>query len=208
MRVLFIVLATALCTAVATLAAVEAERNPALAGTLSKAVHQEHYCQAPEISNEYDDIYRASVRLYFPPRFNTDDEWCWEKSNAVVESGQDPEAVSPVGAMGVLQLMPATFEEITGRYGIQAEATDARVNIQMGVAHQSAMYKALFDNRTKECHRACGHAVYNCGLGCFIDAQVKADGAMCLDAIGEHLPKETRDYHPKIALVHESLTGA
>ena len=214
MRTLFIVLATALLTATMTLLAVEAESNPALERVLTKAVHQDHYCQAPEISNEYDSIYRASVHQFYPPRFSDDKEFCWVKSQAIAESNQDPQAISPAGAMGVLQLMPDTFDEIADRYGIQPDAHDARVNIQMGVAYQSTIFKIWYTDRTKKCHREVSNASYNAGPGNIIKAQIQAMGAPCFPEIGEKLyivtgeknSAETNNYLKRIDEIHSRLT--
>ena len=206
MRSVLVILCAVFVTALLVVSAYESAARPDMAVSLRTAVHQDEFCQAPGVENSYDNIFKAAVKTYNPPRFNTNTEWCWSKSQAMVESGINPDAVSPAGAMGVMQLMPSTFEEITSRYGVQPDETDIRLNIQMGVAYQSAMYKSLYDSRTKDCHRATGHAVYNCGLGCFIDAQVKAGGAMCLDKITPYLPQETQVYHPKIVDVHTKLT--
>ena len=38
-------------------------------------------------------------------------DWRWLHAQAMAESGLDPRAHSPAGAMGLMQLMPATFSE-------------------------------------------------------------------------------------------------
>ena len=165
------------------------------------------YCQAKNVSNKYDRLYRAAVFKYYPLRFNTASEWCWVKAQAVTESGQDPDAVSPVGAMGVLQLMPGTLDEMATQYGMNPRAYHARTNIQLGVAYMARLFKFWHVDRTKQCHREVAQASYNCGPGCVLKAQVKADGAPCLDRIAPYLPRETREYGPKIAKIHEKLDG-
>lgn len=57
-----------------------------------------------------------------------------------VESGYNPEAVSPKGAVGLMQLMPAT----AARYGV-TNATEPMANIQGGTRYLADLLK-LFDN--------------------------------------------------------------
>ena len=111
------------------------------------------YCQAKNVSHKYDRLYRAAVHKYYPLRFNTPREWCWVKSQAVVESGQNTDAVSPVGAAGVLQLMPGTIKDMAAQYGMNPRAHNAHINIQLGVAYMARMFKFWFIDRSKQCHR-------------------------------------------------------
>ena len=178
-----------------------------------KSMMKGRYCQGTGVSSEYDSLYRAAVHKYYPPRFNDSKEWCYVKSQAVAESGQDPDAISPVGAMGVLQLMPSTFDEVAMRYGYNQDAYDARTNIMLGVAYMSTLFKIWYVDREKGCHREVTQASYNAGAGNIIKAQVKARGAPCWDAIGPKLPevtgehaKETQGYVSKIGKTHERLT--
>jgi soluble lytic murein transglycosylase-like protein len=43
-----------------------------------------------------------------------------------VESGGDEHAISPRGAMGLMQLMPATWAELSARYGLGRDPFDPR----------------------------------------------------------------------------------
>ena len=197
-----------------------AHENTAVAAAVSKAGKTipkrfitDRYCQGRNVSSDYDSLYRAAVHKYYPPRFNDALEWCYIKSQSIAESGQDPNAISPVGAMGVLQLMPATFNEVAMRYGYNQDAYDARTNIMLGVAYMSILFKIWHVDRAKKCHREVTQASYNAGAGNIIKAQIKARGAPCWDAIGLKLSevtgkhaRETRGYISKISKTHERLT--
>ena len=55
------------------------------------------------------------------------------------ESAMQSDALSPAGARGLLQLMPATATLVARRngltYGSQADLMNPRVNIPLGIAH-------------------------------------------------------------------------
>ncbi len=71
---------------------------------------------------------------------------------AYVESRYRPAAVSPAGAVGFMQIMPATAAEL----GVE-DLTDARQNIEAGAAYLRAMLDA-FDNNIEH-----ALAAYNAG---------------------------------------------
>ena len=172
---------------------------------MSKAIHQDYYCQAEGMKNSYDSIYRASVREFYPTRFNTHDEWCWLKCQAEIESGQRGDAVSPVGAEGVLQLTPPAIEDVVNAYGINVDARNERENITAAAAYMSILFKKFNADRNKKCHREVTQAANNCGFGCFLKAQIRAGGANCMPEIEHELPKETRGYPHKIAMCHAKM---
>jgi hypothetical protein len=51
------------------------------------------------------------------------------------ESGGDVRALSPKGAMGLMQIMPDTWSELRFRYGLGADPYDPRDNITAGTAY-------------------------------------------------------------------------
>lgn len=64
----------------------------------------------------------------------------WIRAVMRVESGGDPYAVSPKGAMGLMQIMPETWAELRGRYGLGADPYDPRDNILAGAAYLCEMH--------------------------------------------------------------------
>lgn len=64
------------------------------------------------------------------------------------ESSFDPEVVSSVGAMGLMQIMPATFEEIQRDLGEKYDVDalfEPQVNIRCGTYYLSKLYKRFGD---------------------------------------------------------------
>ena len=97
------------------------------------------------------------------------------RSVVAVESDFDPEAVSPVGAQGLMQLMPATAAEL----GVQ-DSFDPQQNLLGG----SRYLKQLLDKYDGDLDHAL--AAYNWGQG-----NVDRKGL-------ERMPEETRNYLVKV----------
>jgi len=75
----------------------------------------------------------------------------------MAESGDNPRIVSSKGAMGCMQIMPATWTYLTGRHGLGSDPFDARMNMIAG-----AMY---LDELTSRYGAAGALAAYNAGPG-------------------------------------------
>lgn len=65
----------------------------------------------------------------------------WIYAVMLQESGGQPDAVSPKGAMGLLQLMPATWRELTLQLGLGQDPYDVRANVLAGSAYLRRMYE-------------------------------------------------------------------
>jgi hypothetical protein len=124
----------------------------------------------------------AAIRHPFAPhvteasrRFGLPEAWIWAVMR--VESGGDPRAVSGAGAMGAMQVMPATWTALRERLGLGADAFDARDNILAGAAYLRAMYDR-FGSVTAML------AAYNAGPGRYEDHALR----------GRPLPAETVAY--------------
>ena len=107
------------------------------------------------------------------------------------ESALDPKALSPTGALGLTQVMPATARSIAQRLKLRGYSTprlyEPDVNIRIGAAYLGELY-ARFQ------HPALALASYNAGPGT-VAGWVKARGALPLDAFVEEIPlDETRAY--------------
>lgn len=110
----------------------------------------------------------------------------WIRAVMRVESRGDVRAVSPVGAMGLMQIMPATWAELRTRYGLGSDPFDPRDNILAGAAY------------LREMHDRYGSpgflAAYNAGPGRYEDYRDR----------GRPLPAETRAY---VAVLTPAIGG-
>lgn len=64
----------------------------------------------------------------------------WIHAVMRVESDGDPHAVSSVGAMGLMQIMPGTWGVLRARYGLGRDPFDPHDNILAGAAFLREMY--------------------------------------------------------------------
>jgi soluble lytic murein transglycosylase-like protein len=79
-----------------------------------------------------DFVAEASRLFSIPPS--------WIRAVMRVESLGDPLALSPKGAMGLMQIMPDTWSELRSRYGLGADPYDAHDNIMAGTAYLREMH--------------------------------------------------------------------
>ena len=78
----------------------------------------------------YDRYFRKYSKRFFGVGF----DWYFFKSQAVAESNLREEVQSSAGAVGVMQIMPSTFEEIQDRNpAISGPIDQARWNIAAGI---------------------------------------------------------------------------
>lgn len=98
-----------------------------------------------------------------------------------IESGGDVRALSPQGAMGLMQIMPATWADLRVRHGLGDNPYDPRDNILAGAAYLRELHE-----------RYCSPgflAAYNAGPGRYDDHL----------ATGRPLPHETQLYVATLA---------
>lgn len=98
------------------------------------------------------------------------------------ESAHDPRAVSPAGAMGLMQVMPGTWAALRAHHGLGDDPHDPRDNILAGTAYLREMWDRYGNV-------AAMLAAYNAGPGRY-DAYLET---------GRALPAETRAYVAALA---------
>jgi hypothetical protein len=86
----------------------------------------------PSIDRFANFIAGASTRFAVPAR--------WIRAVIEIESGGDEHSISPRGAMGLMQLTPSTWVELSARYGLGLDPFDARDNILAGTAYLKEMH--------------------------------------------------------------------
>lgn len=113
-------------------------------------------------------------------RFGIPEAWIWAVMR--VESGGNARAVSRAGAMGLMQIMPATWGALRARYGLGPDPFDVRDNIMAGTAYLREMHDR-YGNASAML------AAYNAGPGRYDDFVSR----------GRPLPAETVGYLAQLA---------
>jgi soluble lytic murein transglycosylase-like protein len=96
------------------------------------------------------------------------------------ESGLDGRAVSPAGAVGLMQLMPQTYAELRARYGLGVDPFRPRDNVLAGAAYLREMYDRF-------------------GARGFLAAYNAGPARYAQHLAGRQLPAETRAYVSALA---------
>ena len=125
-------------------------------------------------------VAEAAQRFGIPP------DWIWRVMRA--ESRGKPRAVSRAGAIGLMQIMPATWTMLSARYRLGSDPFDIRANIHGGAAYLRMMWDRYGDVKLML-------AAYNAGPG-------RADDYV---AGRRRLPAETIAY---IAAIMPGLNAA
>ncbi|MCM0083457.1 transglycosylase SLT domain-containing protein [Geomonas sp. Red32] len=111
------------------------------------------------------------------------------------ESNYFPGALSPVGAVGLMQIMPATAERISRGDGSRLTRPD--LNIRLGAKHLRSLLASYNGNMTLAI------AAYNAGSG-NVNRWQKSLGDLPQDEFVESIPfRETREYVKKVATAME-----
>ncbi|MBU0902516.1 MAG: transglycosylase SLT domain-containing protein [Gammaproteobacteria bacterium] len=123
---------------------------------------------------------------------NRDIHSSWVFAITRQESGFMSDAKSGVGAMGLMQLMPATAKETAKRFGIPLSSPQLayrpEVNIQLGAAYLSQIYGQFNGNRVL------ASAAYNAGPG-RVRQWLRGADHLSYDVWIENIPfDETRQY--------------
>ena len=121
---------------------------------------------------KYDLYFIKEYRKHF---YNYKDLYSWKiiKAQSIQESRLKPTAVSPVGAMGLMQIMPFTEKELAKKLNISQEGSAfiPELAIKMGVYYDYQLFNNWRSKRTLEDRYKLTFASYNAGLGNLLKAQ-------------------------------------
>ena len=145
-------------------------------------------------TDEYDRHFRKYSKRYFGPLF----DWHWFKAQAIAESNLNADAVSHVGAIGLMQIMPDTFKEINDQNPHFAEVNKPRWNIAAGIYYDRLLYRK-FPTTPEQDRLYLALASYNAGYGRILNAskKLKTDSPLW-PQVKPYMPGETRAYVDRI----------
>lgn len=155
---------------------------------------------AASFISRYDLTFKHWAQWYAPW-----EDWHWFKAQGIAESGLNQGARSAVGAVGIMQLMPATAKDL------DLNPYDPEGNIQAGIKYDAQLRKLWVKAPTTEA-RALMFASYNAGPGNVARA-VKLAGTGTWTAAAPFLvrvtgpanAKQTTDYVSRIRTFYVQL---
>lgn len=120
---------------------------------------------------DYDPHFRKYSKRFFGIGF----DWHYFKAQAIAESNLNPEARSPVGAVGIMQVMPATFEEVSGKSDyISGALEDPRWNIAAAIWYNKYQFDYWQKGRALDERLKFMYGSYNAGRVTLRKAQRQA----------------------------------
>ena len=145
-------------------------------------------------TDEYDRHFRKYSKRYFGPLF----DWHWFKAQAIAESALNADAHSDVGAVGLMQLLPSTFNEIADTNPHFAEVQSPRWNIAAGIYYDRTLYRK-FPKTPEQDRLYLALASYNAGYGRILKIAKQLDTERpTWEELKSNIPGETRAYVNRI----------
>jgi membrane-bound lytic murein transglycosylase F len=123
--------------------------------------------EAQTVSSRYDHVFRKYTKRFFGVGF----DWRMFKAQAMTESSLNPDATSPAGARGLMQLMPSTFLEVQSKNPAWASIDDPEWNIAAGIYHDRRLWVLWRDSVDGNDHRHFMFGSYNAGRSPILRAQ-------------------------------------
>lgn len=147
-----------------------------------------------QFPDHYDRLIQKATSRYLGR------SWTWERlwAQYYQESRHDPSAVSRVGARGIAQFMPATWDEVADELGFRASPHSARHAITAGAYYMRRLFDGWTSERPVEDQKRLAEASYNAGFGGVLRAQRRCGGAIRYSGVEPCLPEETRTYVRRI----------
>lgn len=159
-------------------------------------------CSASTFLDRYDKQFESAAETFLPGV-----DWRLVKAQCYQESLLQPDAVSPVGAQGLCQFMPPTWEEARTAldWPPQASAFAPDLAITAAAWYDAKLRSFWRSPRPHADRMSLVFASYNAGAGHLARAQRLCDGALeyagiirCLPAVTGRHSRETITYVERI----------
>lgn len=131
--------------------------------------HEAH-AQPRRATERFDDTFRKYTKRYFGPAV----DWRVFKAQGLAESNLDPAAKSWVGARGVMQLMPSTYNQIASTNPEFGWIDNPDMNIAAGIAYDRQLWLRWEGDSVGPDIRDFVFASYNAGRRTLLNAQTSA----------------------------------
>ncbi|MCJ2164656.1 MULTISPECIES: transglycosylase SLT domain-containing protein [unclassified Pseudodesulfovibrio] len=142
------------------------------------------------IPDRYDSDIQEAVHRWWPR--GEESRWEWWKAQLYQESQLNPEAVSPVGARGLAQFMPGTWDDVCRQLGYGRVSPHlVKQAVNAGAYYMVRLRNAWTSPRPEIDRWDLARASYNAGFGNILKAQGLAGGASRYADIIAALPSVT-----------------
>ena len=153
-------------------------------------------------TDRFDNHFRKYSKRYFGPYF----EWRWFKAQGIAESNLKPDALSPVGARGIMQILPTTFDEIRAVNPAFLGIDDPRWNIAAGIFYDRQLYRKWRKPLPSAERLFLAFSSYNAGYGRVLKAVKRSQNEnYSWNDVKHHLPSETKGYVARIAALMDTV---
>jgi len=161
--------------------------------------------QVDDWNRDFDAHFRKYAKRYFGPHI----DWRWFKSQGIAESGLDANATSPVGARGVMQILPSTYREIRKQNPHFLESGQPRWNIAAGIFYDRQLYDKWRTPPPGEERLLFAFGSYNAGYGRIYEALQKTpENPGSWHAVRPYVPPQTRHYVRRIRRLMTEPAGS
>jgi membrane-bound lytic murein transglycosylase F len=117
---------------------------------------------------KYDKYFSKYSKRFFGPGF----DWHYFKSQAIAESNLNADAKSRVGAVGIMQIMPSTYQEILHKNPtLKGTRAQPRWNIAAGIFYDRTIWNLWITERPLQDRLNFMFGSYNAGKGSILKAQ-------------------------------------
>lgn len=141
------------------------------AGVAGLPLQKAHAYEQYNRVRKYDTYFTKYTKRFFGPAF----DWRHFKAQAVAESRLKADARSHVGAVGLMQIMPATFKEIRKKNPIiKGTRSQPRWNIAAGIYYDRLIWKVWKAERSFQDRLKFTFGAYNAGKVNILKAQAIA----------------------------------
>lgn len=124
----------------------------------------------PAVHGRYDQNFQKYSKRFFGVGY----DWQVFKAQAMAESELNPNARSHVGARGLMQLMPSTFQQIQSNNPELRSIDDPEWNIAAGIEYDRFLWQLWKEQDTDLDRRSFMFGSYNAGRGTILRAQAVA----------------------------------
>jgi len=149
-------------------------------------------------TDQYDRHFKKYSKHYFGAGF----DWRWFKAQAIAESRLEPDAVSPNGALGLMQVLPSTYREVKEKNPHFRNIEDPRWNIAAGIYYNRQLFRRWTPYIQGEERLRFAMASYNAGFSAtrkaYREAKKQHKRVQRWSQVEAHAPGETRHYVRRI----------